>query len=147
MMQEIVRTLSEQPLVAMGIALVVLVVLYFLFSKIIKLVLIVGLAAIVAWGYFHFQKPGQRPASFGEAVEQVRAGAARLAELGKSAYGVGRELVETGRDGVEKGGELLDRGKTVLGQGIDKGRETVGRGKDAAGDLARRLGGEKKANP
>jgi len=142
-MEELFRMVPEHALTAMGIAVAVLLILYVLFSRLIKLVLIAALVGIAVWGYFHFLKPEQRPTNFREAVEQIRSGVDGLAEKANKAYEGGREFFKAGKEGAEKGKELLDKGKAVVEKGIDRGKETVQRGKEAAGELGKRLGGEK----
>ena len=72
-MQEFVRMVSENPLTAIGIAFVVLLILYFFLMKLIKVALILLIIAVAIGGYFYFKYPEDRPANLGEAVEIGRA--------------------------------------------------------------------------
>ena len=107
-MEGIVRYVTEHPLVAMAVCFAALLLVYFLFKHLIKMVLILILVAVVIGGYFYFQHPELRPANLKDAVEKVRVGAGKAVDQGKDAY--------------EKGKEWVDKGKTVLDKGIDKGK-------------------------
>jgi hypothetical protein len=127
-MEEIVRSVTEHPLVAMAVCFAALLLVYFLFKSLIKLALILILVAVVIGGYFYFQHPESRPANLKDAVEKARVGAGKAVDQGKDAY--------------EKGKEWVDKGKTVLDKGIDKGKDAIEKGKETAGDLGKILGGE-----
>jgi hypothetical protein len=127
-MEGIVRYVTEHPLVAMAVCFAALLLVYFLFKRLIKLVLILILVAVVIGGYFYFQHPESRPANLKDALEKVRVGVGKAVDQGKDAY--------------EKGKEWVDKGKTVLDKGIDKGKDAIEKGKETAGDLGKILGGE-----
>ncbi|OIP89236.1 MAG: hypothetical protein COS57_13455 [Syntrophobacterales bacterium CG03_land_8_20_14_0_80_58_14] len=141
-MEEIVRSVTEHPLVAMAVCFSALLLVYFLFKSLIKLALMLILVAVVIGGYYYFRYPESRPADLKEAVEQARVGAGKAVDQGKSAYEKSRELIEKGKDAYEKGKEWVDKGKSVLDQGIDKGKDAVEKGKETAGDLGKILGGD-----
>ena len=142
-MEEIVRSVTEHPLVAMAVCLSALLLVYFLFKSLIKLALILILVAVVIGGYFYFRYPESRPANLKDAVEKVRVGAGKAVDQGKDAYDKSKGLVEKGRDAYEKGKEWVDRGKTVLDQGIDKGKDAIEKKrKESAGGLGKTLGEE-----
>ena len=124
-MDEIVRSVTEHPLVAMAVGFSALLLVYFLFKSLIKLALILILVAVVIGGYYYFRYPESRPADLKEAVEKVRTGAGKAADQGKDAYDKSRELVEKGKAAVEKGKETAgDLGKVLSGD-----RETGNRPK------------------
>ena len=133
-MEEIVRSVTEHPLVAIAVCFSVLLLVYFLFKSLLKLALILILVAVVIGGYFYFRYPESRPANLKDAVEKVRVGAGKAVDQGKSAYEKSRELVEKGKNVYEKGKELVDGGKTALDQGSDKGQDAVEKGKETAGN-------------
>ncbi len=130
-MQEVVRSLSEHPLVAIAVGFAVLLILYFLFKSLIKLALIAIIIAVAIGGYYYFSRPGGKPADFKDAVERARSDAGRA--------------METGKEAVEKSREMVDKGKAVLDAGIEKGREVVDRGKGAAGEIGKIIGGERES--
>jgi membrane-associated HD superfamily phosphohydrolase len=141
-MEEIVRSVTEHPLVAMAVGLSALMLAYFLFKSLLKLALILILVAVVISGYFYFRHPESRPANLKDVMEKVRVGAGKTVDQGKSAYEKSKELVKKRRDVYEKGKEWVDKGKTVLDKGIDKGKNAVEKGKETADDLRKMLGGE-----
>jgi len=144
-MEEIVRSVTEHPLVAIAVCFSALLLVYFLFKSLLKLALILILVAVVIGGYFYFRHPESRPANFKDAVEKVRVGAGKAVDQGKSAYEKGKELVEKGKDAYEKGKEWVDKGKTVLDKGIDKGKDAIERQRESAGGLGKTLGEERDA--
>ncbi len=144
-MEGIVRSVTENPLVAIAVCFSALLLVYFLFKSMIKLALILILVAVVIGGYFYFQHPEWRPANLKDAVEKVRVGAGKAVDQGKDAYDKSKELVEKGKDAYEKGKEWVGMGKSLLEKGVDRGKETVEKGKETAGDLGKRLSGDRDA--
>jgi hypothetical protein len=146
-MEEIVRSVTEHPLVAMAVCFSALLLVYFLFKflfkSLIKLALILILVAVVIGGYFYFQHPESRPANLKDAVEKVQVGAGKAVDRGKGVYEKSKELFEKRRDVYEKGKEWVDKGKTVLDKGIDKGKDAIERQRESAGGLGKTLGGER----
>lgn len=144
-MDEILRSVTEHPLVAMAVGVSALLLVYFVLKSLIKLVLILFLIAVVVSGYSYLRDPESKPANLRDAVEKVRTGAGKAADQGKDAYDKSRELIEKGKSVYEKGKEWVDMGKSLLDKGIDMGKETVEKGKETAGDLGKRLGGDRDA--
>jgi len=141
-MEEIIRAVSEHPLIATAIIFTVLLILYFIFKSIVKLILIAVLVAVAISGYSYFKHPENRPASFKDAVQKVRAGTDRAIERGRVVYERGRGLFEKGKVVLDGG---IEKGKTVLEKGTDKGKDIVDKGKDVAGDIGKAVKGEGKA--
>jgi hypothetical protein len=127
-MQEIVRGLSQHPLVVIAGCLAVLLILYILFKHLIKLFLVMLIVVAVIVGYYYFRPRPSKPADVTKAVEEVRIGADRA--------------MEDGKDTVEKGRELIGKGKAVLNVGIEKGKEIVDTGKEAVDEIGKILGGK-----
>jgi hypothetical protein len=144
-MEGIVRAVTEYPLVMTAICFAVLLILYFLFKRLIKLALILIIVAVAIGGYFYFQYPESRPANFKDAVKKTRTGAGKVVDRGREAYKKGKELLDKGNEACKKGKEWVDKGKTVLDKGIDKGKDAVEKGKNAAGNIGKLLGGDKEA--
>ena len=130
-MEGIVRAVTEHPLAAMAVCFAVLLIVYFLFKRLIKLALILIIVAVAIGGYLYFQHPESRPANLKDAVEKARIGVGKAVDQGK-------ELLDKGKEAYEKGKEFVDKG-------IDKGKDAVEKGKDAAGDIGKLLGGDKEA--
>jgi hypothetical protein len=135
-MEEIVRSVTEHPLIAIAVCFSALLLVYFLFKSLLKLALILILVAVVIGGYFYFSYPESRPANLKDAMEKVRVGAGKAADQGKSAYEKSKELVEKGKDAYEKGKEWVDKG-------IDKGKDAIEKRREAAGDPGKILGEER----
>jgi len=144
-MQEVVRSLFEDPLAAIAVCFAVLLVLYFLFKQLIKLALVMIIIGVAIGGYYYFREPDSRPVDLKDAVEKARIGTGRAVETGKEAVEKGREMIDKGKEVIEKGREMVDKGKEVLDTGIEKGKEVVGRGKGAADEIGKILGGEREA--
>jgi Flp pilus assembly pilin Flp len=142
-MEGIVRAMTEYPLITTAICFAVLLILYFLFKRLIKLALILIIVAVAIGGYFQY--PESRPANFKDAVKKARTGAGRAVDREKEAYKKGKELLDKKNEAYKKGKEWVDKGKTVLDQGIDKGKDAVEKGKDAAGNIAEIMGGDREA--
>jgi Cu/Ag efflux pump CusA len=130
-MDEIIRVVSENLLVAIAVIFAVLLLIYFLFKSLVKLVLILTLIAIAVGGYFYLRYPENRPANLKEAVQKVRTGAGRAVEMGKEV--------------LEKGKEAVDKGKVILDKGMEKGKEVVEKGRGAAENAVKPPGSEKDA--
>jgi hypothetical protein len=134
-MPDIFRTLSEHPLAAMTICFVLLLVLYFIGKKLIKLALILLIIAIAIAGYYYFQYPEERPADVKKTLEKARAGTDRAVEKGK-------ELVEKGSEGVKKGREMVEKGESALNRWIDAVKALIDRMKKAAAEIGKIFRGE-----
>ncbi len=128
-MPDIFRTLSEHPLAAMTICFVLLLVLYFIGKKLIKLALILLIIAIAIGGYYYFQYPEQRPADVKQTLEKARAGTDRALEKGK--------------DAVEKGRDMVEKGESALNRWVDAVKAFIDRMKKAAAEIGKIFGGEK----
>jgi hypothetical protein len=134
-MEGIVRTVCDNPLVAVVACFAALLIVYFLFKSLIKLALILLIVAVVIGGYVYYKHPESRPADFKDAVEKAMTGAGKAVDQGKETYEKGKEIYQKGR-------ELVDKGKVVLDTGIDKGKEAVAKGSDTAGEIGKVLRGD-----
>ncbi len=142
-MSDIFRILSEHPLAAMTACFVLLLILYFISKKLIKLALVVLIVAIAIGGYYYFQHPAQRPADVNEALEKTRAGTSRAVEKGKDVLVKVREFFEKGYEGVEKGRKMVKKWEAALNRGVDKVKAFIDRVKRAAYEIGKIFGGEK----
>lgn len=130
-MDEIVRAMTEHPLVAMAVGVSTLLLVYLLFKSLIKLALILILVVVVVAGYSYLRDPGSKPVDIKDTVEKVGVEAGRAVDQGKSVY--------------EKGKEWMDLGRRLLDKGIDTGKDAVEKGKAGAGSLVKGLEGERDA--
>ncbi len=129
-MHDIIRALSDHPLAAMTLCFILLLVFYFICKRLIKLALVVLIAAIVIGGYFYFQYPDQRPADVSEALEKARAGTGRAVEKGK-------EAVEKGREAIDKGREIAETGKSFLDRAVERGRAFIDKVRNATREIGK----------
>jgi hypothetical protein len=136
-MHDIARALSEHPLAAMTVCFVLLLVLYFICKKLIKLALVVLIVALAVAGYCYFQYPDQRPADVTEALEKAREGTGRTVEKGKEFVDKGREFISHGKDAVDKGREIAETGKSFLDRAAERGRTFANKVKKAAREIGR----------
>ena len=114
-MEEILRAVNDQPLVALLICAAFLL-LYFFLKSLIKLLFIGILIAIVAGGIFYVKHPENRPAGLKDALEGARTQVTRVLDRGQ-------ETFRKGRDMVDKGKEMIDEAKTFFGNGVDRGKD------------------------
>lgn len=91
----------------MVIAAVVLLMIYFIFMKFFKMVLILGLVLLACAGFFYCKSPDDFPAKVKKSIETVREKSGTLAEKGKKAIDDSRELI----DGI---GKMVERGKKAF---------------------------------
>lgn len=148
-MHDIIRAISDHPLAAMTACFILLLVLYFICKKLIKLGLVVLIAALAVGGYFYFQYPDERPADVTEALEKARAGTGRVVEKGKEVVekgralvGKGKEAVEKSREVVDKGREMAETGKSFLDGAVERGRAFIDKVRKAAREIGKIFGEE-----
>lgn len=108
-MEGIVHPVTEHPLVVMAVCFIVLLILYFLFKSLIKLALIIIIAAVAIGGYCYFQHPESRPASFKDAVQKARTEAGKVVDRGEETYRKGKEWLHRGNELYRKGREWFDK--------------------------------------
>jgi len=136
-MQDIVRIFSEHPLTTMAVCFAALVIIYFIFKRIVKAALVILIIALVIAGYFYFKNPDQRPATLGEAWDKARDETGRVVDKGKAAVEKGKELIDKGQGLYEKSKEIIDKG-------IDAGKEAVDKGMDTADRVGKAFKGDGK---
>jgi hypothetical protein len=136
-MHDITRALSEHPLAAMTVCFVLLLVLYVIGKKLIKLALVMLIVALAIGGYQYFQYPDQRPADVREALEKAREGTGRAVEQGKEAVEKGREFIDKGKDAVDKGREIAHAGKSLLDRLVERGRAVIDKGEKALREIGK----------
>jgi hypothetical protein len=142
-MQELFRIISEYPWAAMAAAFAALLIVVFLFRKLVRLALILLVIAVAIGGFLYFQYPKERPANFREAVEKARSGTGLAVEKGKEAVEKGRKMVGKGKEALGKGKQMVEKGQQLVDKGIDKGKEIVDKGKDKVDEFGKRIVGEK----
>jgi len=98
---------SSHPIIVMVIAAIVLLMIYFIFVKFFKMVLILGLILIACAGFFYCQSPEEFPDNVKKIVETAREKGDVVAEKGRDAIEDSRELI----DGI---GKMVERGKKAF---------------------------------
>ena len=102
-MDDFINYLSAHPVALVIIAAAILLLIYFVFEKMLKFILITGLILIVLglfafYGYYHYSG---EPEKFPEAVKGV------VDKIGDQR----ERVIEAGKDVVEKVGESIKEGR------------------------------------
>ena len=105
-MDDLINYLSAHPVALIVIAAVTLLLIYFVFKKTLKLVLITGLVLIVLgilalYGYYQYSGEPER---FPESVREV------VGKIGDQS----ERVIEAGKDVVEKMGETIKEKRGAL---------------------------------
>lgn len=105
-MDDFINYLSAHPVAFIIIAAVAFLLIYFLFKKMLKLVLIAGLILVILgiaalYGYYHYSgEPERFPESVREMVDKIGDQSDRM--------------IEAGKDVVEKMGETIKEKRGAL---------------------------------
>ncbi len=114
-MDQIVQNLSGHPAVTGLVIFLALLVLYFIFKKLVKMALLILLALIALCGYFYLKDPETMPENVMGTLEKAKAQTERMVEKGKNAYQTGKAVVEQGKklteeiEGLAGGGKKTER--------------------------------------
>lgn len=106
-MDEFLRYLSANPVALMAMALLALLIFYFLMKKIIKLVLIFGIVLLCIAGYLYYKAPNEFSDKIQTTIEDVRTHTGNIMEKSKGAIEKGKDFAEKVDRIVEKGSELF----------------------------------------
>ena len=106
-MDSFIEYLSNHPVVIMVLAAIALLMIYFIFVKFFKMVLIMGLALLALGGYFYYQSPTKFPDNVKETFKNVKQ---------KSS-----EVVEQGKEALEKNGGFTGG----IGKVVEKGKKKI----------------------
>lgn len=101
-MDQIFQNLSGHPAVMGIVIFLALLVLYFIFKKLVKMALLILLALIALCGYFYFKDPGRMPENVFESLEKAKVQTEKMVEKGKDAYQTGKAVVEKGKKLTEE---------------------------------------------
>ena len=104
-MNDLVGYLSAHPAALIMSVVVVLLLTYFLFRGLLKLMLITGLVLIALCGYYYYKAPDEFPGNAREAIGRI------------GNHGEG--MIEAGKNMIEKGMGLADK----LGESVKKGKD------------------------
>lgn len=120
-MDQIVANLSGHPAVLGIVILLALLVLYFIFKKLVKMALLILLLLIALCGYFYFKDPKRMPENVMGTLEKAKAQTERMLEKGKDAYQTGKAVVEKGKQLTEEIGDLTGAGEKKTERKPEKG--------------------------
>ncbi|MBN2398584.1 MAG: hypothetical protein JXI32_09405 [Deltaproteobacteria bacterium] len=104
-MDDLIKYLSAHPVILVIAIAVALLLIYFLFREMLKVLLITSLVVIVLglialYGYYHYGTSDRLPRNVRETVDRVGDQRERMSD-------VGRAVVEKSRELVEKVGESM----------------------------------------
>lgn len=120
-MDQIVQNLSGHPAVMGIVIFLALLVLYFIFKKLVKMALLILLALIALGGYFYFKDPKTMPENVMGTLEKAKTQTERMVEKGRDAYQTGKSVVEKGKKLTEEIEGLAGGGEKKAERKMEKG--------------------------
>jgi hypothetical protein len=114
-MDVITGYLSAHPIVfVIGVIFIIVLILHFIFKNLIKLVLIIFVVLLVAFGHDYFKDPATISKKIKESVEMGKSVISDLADKSKSIYKDSKELYKEGKEAPGDINKLLkDSNKEV----------------------------------
>ena len=106
-MDSFIQYLTAHPVVALVLAVLLLLVIYFVIRQTLKLVLLFGLILIAVAGYSYYKAPEEFPETVKEAVTTVREHTETLVEKGRDVVEKGKEMAENIEKAVKTGKEKV----------------------------------------
>ena len=103
-MDNLINYLSAHPVALIIFAAVALLLIYFIFKGLLKLMLITGLVFIALLGYYYYTAPDKFP-------ENVREMAERVGDHGEGMMDAGKNIIEKGKILADKVGESVKKEK------------------------------------
>lgn len=100
---------STHPIAAIMLGALILLVAYFIFKKLLKIALILGLILLGLGGYYYYKAPEEFSENLKTTVGEVKDHAERAVEKGKV-------ILEKGKDMVEGLEETVKKGKQIVGK-------------------------------
>jgi hypothetical protein len=98
-MEAIISYFSSHPTVlVIGIVLVIIFFLNFIFKSLFKLVLLVLVILFLTMGYYYFVAPEKVPDQIKETIETMKSGVEGFTEKGKSFYKDSKDLYKKGKN-------------------------------------------------
>lgn len=106
-MDNFIDYILSQPIALIVLSAIVLVIIYFIVKKVLKLALVFGLILIALCGYYYYKAPGEFPANVKSKIHDVREQTGGVMEKGKTVFQKGRKMAEEVLDMAEKRGEEI----------------------------------------
>ncbi|MBN1828443.1 MAG: hypothetical protein JW884_04765 [Deltaproteobacteria bacterium] len=103
-MDNFLSYLSNHPVVAIILAAFTLALVLFIFFKLLKWALIIGVILLVVAGYFYYKSPEEFPKNLKATVQEVKEKSEKIVETGK-------EVVEKGKSVAENLGKVVQEKK------------------------------------
>lgn len=129
-MSDLIREAAGSPFIAVAAGFAVLLLVYFLFKGLVKLILILLIIALAVGGYFYFREAPNGKGGLRETVESARSETKKALEKGE-------EVAKKGQEALSKGRRILERGKEFLQKGAAAAKEMWDRAREAAGRVER----------
>lgn len=108
-MDAITGYLSTHPaVVVIGVILIILLFLHVIFKNMLKLIVLMTLLLIVAFGYYYVRHPAETKAKVEESFYVVEAGLNEIKDKSKSFYKDGKDLYKKTKEAPGGVSKLLD---------------------------------------
>jgi len=98
----IINYLSAHPIALTIFAAIALLLIYFIFKGLLKLMLITCLVLIALCGYYYYKAPDEFPGNLREMAE-------RVGDHGEGMIETGKNILEKGKDLADKVGESVKK--------------------------------------
>ncbi len=112
--------ISDNPLVAVALGFLAILILYFLLKQFVKLALILIIILLALGGYYYFKDPRKAPENIRSAVKEVKEKTIDTKDKLQDMYHSGRDLLKKAKELVQEPQEASDARK--LPEGEKKGR-------------------------
>jgi hypothetical protein len=108
-MDAITGYVSANPeVLVIGVILIVILLLHFIFKSMIKLLLVILLISLVAFGYYYFKDPGEMPGKVKKSVEMMNSSINELTDKSKSFVKDSKDLYNKSKDVPKDINKLID---------------------------------------
>lgn len=108
-MESFFNYLSTHPAVAFVVAAVILLMVYFVVKKLLKLALVLGLILIALCGYLYFTAPEKFPDNVETTISEVKKHTRNAVEKGKDVVEAGKDMVQKGKDLAKDVAKKVDK--------------------------------------
>ncbi len=86
-------------------------IVYFIFKRLVKLALLAFLIVLAIAGYFYLKEPGRTWKNVGELWQKTRTRTEKVVETGKKTYETGKNVYEKGKKFSESMDSLMGKDK------------------------------------
>ncbi|MEA3470729.1 MAG: hypothetical protein U9R24_03325 [Thermodesulfobacteriota bacterium] len=101
-MNNFIEYVLNQPIALIVFSTIVLIIVYFIVKKLLKLALLFGLILIALCGYYYCNAPGEFPENVKSKIHDMKNQTGEVLEKGRDVYRKGREMAEEVADMAEK---------------------------------------------